>query len=83
MDSEDFKVICNLYQISIKVLTVHDSSEQKPVVSEIFPDTEMKMHAWVPPGTISDAVLFHTYDMHFDLITKNSSWVDSKNSCIS
>ena len=39
----------------------------------IEPDNEMKYLAWIPEGLVSDIVILHEYDTHFDLITSKYS----------
>ena len=73
MDSEDFHVICNMYQLQIKVISYHNENDTKPVINIIGPDETMKKFALVPKSLISDIILYHQYETHFDLITSLES----------
>ena len=73
LDSEDFKVVSNLYQVKIKIITHQNDLDITPIVNMIEPDNEMKHLAWIPEGLISEIVILHKHETHFDLITSKES----------
>ena len=73
-DHEDFAAICNIYQLNIKIITVKSSNDPNPIVSYHEPDPNFKTSEFqFPPGKISDMILYHVKDVHFDLIAKKDS----------
>ena len=65
-DSEDLAVLSDMYQMSIKVITV-GRSDGKITTNIIHPDEDMKQHSYVEERT-DDLVLLHENENHFDLI---------------
>ena len=73
-DHEDFAAICNIYQLKIKIITVGGWNDPNPVVSNHEPDPNFESNDMqFPPGKISDMILYHLKDVHFDLIVRKDS----------
>ena len=76
-DSEDLKIISDLYQIGIKIITTKGSTDNNPIVNWIQPDKDMNEVAELKNVKIEDMVLLHEYDNHFDLVvSKNSDLIE-------
>ena len=72
-DSEDLKIISDLYQIKIKIITMKSSTDEDPTVNWIIPDKNMSDIAELKDVNIEDLVLLHENDNHFDLVVAESS----------
>ena len=72
-DSEDLKILADLYQIQIKVNTTKGPTDKNPVINWIYPNKEMVQFAELKGVEIEDIVLLHEFDNHFDLVVSGSS----------
>ena len=66
-DGEDFHVISDMFQITIKVITTKGPNDQSPSVNWINPDMNLKDFAELSVK-MNDMVLLHENDTHFNLI---------------
>ena len=73
VDSEDIQVIANLYQISIKVISIKDDDDPNPTVNFVGPDPEMEAFRFIPPGKVPEMVLLHYGQKHYNLIISSQS----------
>ena len=67
-DSEDLKILADLYQIQIKVNTTKGPTDKNPVINWIYPNKEMVQFSELEGEEIEDMVLLHEFDNHFDLV---------------
>ena len=72
-DSEDLAVICDLYQVNIKVITTKGENDENPTVNHIAPDEGMKEFSELKGVKFEEMVLLHQEDCHFDLIVSKNS----------
>ena len=72
-DSEDFKILSDMYQVKIKIITTKGLTDENPTVNWIFPDKNMSEVAELQDVQINDMVLLHEVDNHFDLIVAGDS----------
>ena len=72
-DSEDLKLISDLFQIKIKIITTKGPADKNPTVNWITPDKNMNEVAELKDVEIADMVLLHENDNHFDLIVPGNS----------
>ena len=72
-DHEDFVAVANIYQFVIKIITVTHSEDPKPVVNIIEPDPGYSSEGIISGGQISEMILLHTKDTHYDLIVSKTS----------
>ena len=70
-DNADFAAISNIYQVRIKIITVTHTEDNNPSVINIEPDPDFLAMSEMVPWKISDMILLHTKDTHFDLIVPN------------
>ena len=71
-DSEDLKLISDLFQIKIKIISTKGPSDENPVINWIYPNKEMNRFAELQDVDIEEMVLFHEYDQHFDLVVSGT-----------
>ena len=71
-DSEDLKLISDLYQIEIKIITSKGPLDENPSVNWISPDKNMNKFAELQDVEIEEMVLFHEHDQHFDLVVSGA-----------
>ena len=72
-DSEDLKVLSDMYQINVKIITTKGLSDENPSVNWIYPDKKMGKFAELQNVQIDDLVLLHENDNHFDLVVSANS----------
>ena len=72
-DNADFAAIANIYQVKIKIITVSHTGDENPIVTCVEPDPALANIAEFAPGQVSDITLFHTKNVHFDLIVPKDS----------
>ena len=72
-DSEDLKILADLYQIKIKTITIKGPTDKNPVVNWIHPDKNLIEFAELKDVEIEDLVLLHEFDSHFDLVVSGNS----------
>ena len=72
-DSEDLKILSDMYQVKIKIITTKGLTDKNPIVNWITPDESMKQFAELQDVEINEMVLLHENDNHFDLIVSGDS----------
>ena len=72
-DNADFAVISNFYQVSIKIITVSSMGDMNPIVTCVEPDPALSHISDFVPGQVPDMMLFHTKNVHFDLLVPKNS----------
>ena len=71
-DSEDLKLISDLFQIEIKIISTKGPSDDNPTINRISPDKDMNKFAELQNVEIEEMVLFHERDQHFDLVVSGT-----------
>ena len=69
-DSEDLAILADMYQLRIKVVT---TNREKPTVNWIYPDKNLAEYAELKDVEISDMILLHEDENHFDLVVSRNS----------
>ena len=72
-DSEDLAVIADMYQIQIKVITTKGVDDKHPTINWIYPEEILKEFAELQDVDISEIVLLHENDSHFNLVINKQS----------
>ena len=72
-DSEDLSIIADMYQIRIKVITTKGLDDPNPSVNWIYPCSDLKQFSELKNVELSDMVLMHENDSHFNLIVNDES----------
>ena len=72
-DSEDLKILSDMYQLRIKIITTKGPTDDNPSVNWIEPDKNMEKFAELQNVDIREMVLFHENDIHFDLVVPGDS----------
>ena len=71
-DSEDLQLMANLYQMTIKIITIKDDGIEIPVVNFVGPDIDLRAFRMLPDGKVPEMVLLHYDEQHYNLvISKN------------
>ena len=72
-DSEDLKVLADMYQVRIKVITTKGPDDKSVTVNWIYPDESMKEFSELKNVELNDITLLHQNDNHFNLIVNKHS----------
>ena len=72
-DSEDLQVVANLYQMSIKVITIKDDTDENPSINHIGPDSALTASRILPAGIVPNMVLLHYKNVHYNLVISSDS----------
>ena len=72
-DCEDLLAMCNLYQMNIKVISITDVEDKHPDVYMLGPDEALEDQKIVSKGTISNMLLLHYKNKHFNLVVNKDS----------
>ena len=72
-DSEDLKVLADMYQVRIKVITTKGLDDKSVTVNWIYPDESMKEFSELKNVELKDITLLHQNDGHFNLIVNKHS----------
>ena len=72
-DSEDLKILADMYQIRIKIITTKGTHDENPTVNWIDPDESLANDAEIKNVDIRDMVLLHEHDTHFNLVVSKTS----------
>ena len=71
-DHLDLQLLCNLYQMQIKIITTKGSEDPHPIVSWLCPNPELKQFQLLPAGSVPIMTLIHYDEQHYNLvISKN------------
>ena len=79
-DSEDLKVLADMYQVRIKVITTKGPEDRNVTVNWICPDESMKEFAVLKNVMLNDITLLHENDNHFNLVVNKNSDIAVKGS---
>ena len=72
-DSEDLKVLADMYQVRIKVITTKGPEDENVTVNWICPDESMKDFAELKNVKLNNITLLHENDNHFNLVVSKHS----------
>ena len=72
-DSEDLQVMCNLYQMQIKVITIKSDTDEHPSVNFVGPDQTLDAFKLLPAGNVPEMTLLHYSQQHYNLIVSKDS----------
>ena len=72
-ECEDLVVLSDMYQLSIKIITMKGESDKNPSVNSINPDKEMEKYAEIKNLENNEMVLLHEDETHFNLIVSKTS----------
>ena len=67
-DNLDLQLMCNLYQMQIKIITTKGSEDPHPIVSWLCPNPELKKFQLLPAGPVPIMTLIHYDEKHFNLV---------------
>ena len=69
-DSEELAILADLYQMRIKIIT---TNRKNPTINWIYPDKNLAEYAELKDVEISDMILLHQEENHFDLVVSRNS----------
>ena len=72
---EDFAVISNTYQLSIKIITIQSVDDEIPSITVIEPNPEFANCSVIPVGKLPDMTVLHHFDSHYSLIVPKDCWL--------
>ena len=72
-DSEDLQVMCNLYQMNIKVISIKSDTDEHPSVNFVGPDPALDAFKLLPAGKVPDMTLLHYSQQYYNLIMSKDS----------
>ena len=72
-DSEDLKVLADMFQVRIKIISTKGPDDKMVTVNWICPDENMKEFAEVKNVKLNDITLLHENDNHFNLVVNKNS----------
>ena len=70
---EDFVLVSSLYNFKMKIITIEGDDDENPVVTNIEPNEEIVKESEIPDGKVSDLIMLHRKNVHYDLIVPKSS----------
>ena len=78
---EDFALVSSLYNFEMKFITIEGDDDENPVVTNIEPNEEIVKQSEIPDGKVSDLIMLHRKNVHYDLIVPKSSII-AKEGCL-
>ena len=76
-DSEELAILADMYQMRIKIIT---TNRKNPTINWIYPDKNLAEYAELKDVEISDMILLHQEENHFDLVVSRNSNLATKGS---
>ena len=77
-DNLDLQLLCNVYQMQIKVITTKGIEDQHPNVTWLSPNPELKKFQILPVGIVPNMTLIHYDEKHYNLVVpKNHELVET------